>query len=1410
MVTLVLLLSWSVFAAKGTLPTRTSAGPPPGRAALATAPATAAYDWAEFHENPNLTGVASNSPITSANAGQLGVAWASDVYGAALDSPVVAYDATLGKTLAYIGTEPGNVFAIDMASGQTVWSTWLGSPIRSTPEESNGSLWIGTFVNPAVFKLNASTGAIDCSLPVVHGLEASPVIATPPGGIPTVYFGDNDAGTSGPLYAIDAANCHVEWQWSGYPVVSGTWAPLAYTFDANGVPLIVLGTSDPDCSIYAINAINGTELWRFQTYTGSACGDNDVGAGAAIGPPGSFGFAGGVAYVVSKLGITFALNLTTGREIWATDFNQILGATGPPRSSAALDGSNVVFGFAHGLVDLNAGTGSVVWSYRDPSGSEMISSPAIAGPLSSAVVTAGDVAGAFDVVSLATGTQLYTYQTAGFITASPAVSDGNILIASTDGFLYDFAVGGGNSVTLPTVAVDYPSSDATIANPNGSLAISGSAADAGGVAGVDVAVESGGPTGPWWDAASRSWSSGPIGNPAALASAGATASNWSLSFPIPSYGGTYTVTAYAISSSGQSSDPTAQSAFTVQPIATGPRLTVRPSDVGPGANFTVAGAGFAGSETVTYTLGSTTLGSVSADPSGAVPARVLTVPASEAFGLSTLTADQATSGEVATAPVDVENSWAQGGYNSTHTNFEPNDPNLYAHTNVGGGTWLELAWNFYAGAPIDGPPAIVNGVAYVADTAGVLYAVDLAYGGLLWNWNLPNGTVVDAGVAVDPAVGLAFVASTGGLLTAVSTATASQAWNASIGGSLSAPVFADGEVYVASALGTITALNESTGARIWNASLGSALTATPAVDPARHLLVEGEANGGLVALDASSGTPLWTRSLGGSLTAAPTIWAGTVLVGSTDDTVYAVSESNGSSIWTFATGGAVSDTGALVTKGTQHGQPEFVIGSGDGKLYFLAATSGQLLYSMSVGGTLIGVSSLDGVAVGDTSSGTVYAARTYGGVLAWNHQVGADLGGSTVWVDSALYFSAENGNLYAYTTFGQSPVATLPATTFAVGFNETGLPAGTIWSVSLNGTTESSGTSRVGFSEPNGTYPFTVLPPTGYHSSPSGGNVTVSGARVNVSVTFRALPPSEYAVSFSESGLPGGTDWSVTLNGTTNASTNPTVGFVEPNGSYSFSIGAVAGYVAHPASGSVNVSGTSVGTAITFAPSPSPGTMYPVTFDETGLPGGTIWSVAFNGTLESSSTSSIQFHETNATYTFLVGGVAGYTVTPRTGSIAVSGSAVNESVVFSAVPVPPTKFAITFTETGLPSGTNWSVTLNGSLRSSSTNALVFHEPNGTDSYTVGKVSGYSSNVTSGSVTVAGSAMSISLRFTSTSSGGGSSTSSGGLTTTDWLLIGIVLVIVAAVGVVFALRGRRRGGATAPRSEEVTPPPPKQT
>lgn len=154
---------------------------------------------------------------------------------------------------------------------------------------------------------------------------------------------------------------------------------------------------------------------------------------------------------------------------------------------------------------------------------------------------------------------------------------------------------------------------------------------------------------------------------------------------------------------------------------------------------------------------------------------------------------------------------------------------------------------------------------------------------------------------------------------------------------------------------------------------------------------------------------------------------------------------------------------------------------------------------------------------------------------------------------------------------------------YAVTFTETGLPSGTSWSLTLGGTQQSSATATSVFQEPNGTYSWTVAS-TGYRASPASGSITVSGAAQSQGVTFSILPAgSTYSVTFTETGLPTSTSWSVTFNGTQTSSSLNSIVFTSTNGtSLAFTVGAVAGYTASPASGTITVAGAAQSQGITF------------------------------------------------------------------------------------------------------------------------------------------------------------------------------------------------------------------------------------
>ena len=299
-----------------------------------------------------------------------------------------------------------------------------------------------------------------------------------------------------------------------------------------------------------------------------------------------------------------------------------------------------------------------------------------------------------------------------------------------------------------------------------------------------------------------------------------------------------------------------------------------------------------------------------------------------------------------------------------------------------------------------------------------------------------------------------------------------------------------------------------------------------------------------------------------------------------------------------------------------------------------------------------------------------------------------------------------------------------------------------------------------------------------YWSDHSSGAYVLTPHVRDSSPLTAALP---YWLRFIEIGLPAHTGWGFTHFSIPYATSEPTLyipGWSLAAGAFRYAVGTTPGYVPSPASGATTYSPvTNVTVTITFSKE------FSVNFSETGLPAGTTWDVKLNQTTDTNVTTatggSVDFAELNGTYSYIVGGVPGYHLSgmPYTGSQPVAGLPVTKTLVWVVY-----AYNVTFTETGLPSGTKWSIQVGDTLKSKAGASLVFPLGNGTYLYTVPTVSGYDSNVTASSVVVSGAVESVSITFTVAAS------TSSGLPTSVYIAVGVV-VVVALVAVVVLLRRR---------------------
>ncbi len=205
-----------------------------------------------------------------------------------------------------------------------------------------------------------------------------------------------------------------------------------------------------------------------------------------------------------------------------------------------------------------------------------------------------------------------------------------------------------------------------------------------------------------------------------------------------------------------------------------------------------------------------------------------------------------------------------------------------------------------------------------------------------------------------------------------------------------------------------------------------------------------------------------------------------------------------------------------------------------------------------------------------------------------NNVIGNFLAGNS---PNGIAYNSTGGILYV-TDFYSNSLALIQITypvTYPVEFTESGLSSGTVWTVLLNGKsfngesinkTLSSSGSTITFNLPNGSYSYSIQGISGYKANNYSGSVMVSGNTINIQITWTVIT---YPLTITQTGIPNGTEWSVTLTGTafngqyintTLSSTTNTVTFTVPNGTYSYKIHLPSGYQGTNLTGLTSVTGT--------------------------------------------------------------------------------------------------------------------------------------------------------------------------------------------------------------------------------------------
>lgn len=447
-----------------------------GQAVGAATAASPAQSWPMFGHDALHSSVTVDSALTSLTAPKLHVAWsrrAGTTPKSMAASPVVAFDAALQKTVVYGVNSAGSVEAVDADTGKVIWQATVPYGIAgpdqaqgdvSTPAIDGDTLYFGT--TAALVAMDATTGAIDCSfaIPVeppatLPGIiDSSPVVGHLDASGPVVFFGDkgqSEFNNGGHEWAVTGVGnthgaCQLAWTFDGWlkqtapNKLVGSWASPALVQDADGTWLLLMGSSDPDDAEYALNAVTGAIVWRFQTPPMGP--DHDVGAAATISPPGANGAPDGVVYVEGKDFIEFAIDLSTGRQLWSFDMGKDTGVNVDAVSSGALDGNTLYVPYAHWVYAFDASTGAVVWKANVGAGTFYSSS-------SIAVPAAGDPGDPVLLLGSTTGNVFAFDGTTGAVLAKVSLGSAVFASAAFYGATAFEADAGGSIVALTVLPV---------------------------------------------------------------------------------------------------------------------------------------------------------------------------------------------------------------------------------------------------------------------------------------------------------------------------------------------------------------------------------------------------------------------------------------------------------------------------------------------------------------------------------------------------------------------------------------------------------------------------------------------------------------------------------------------------------------------------------------------------------------------------------------------------------------------------------------------------------------------------------------------------------------------------------------------------------------------------------------------
>lgn len=340
--------------------------------------------WPMFMGNPQRTGLFIPTIGERGTMDSVTVKWKSNV--SSLTSAAIGNIDTDAEVEVVVGGTDGKVYALKGVDGTVKWSYSLGGIIStygSSPAigDIDGDSAIEIVIgaqNGKVYAIEGNGSTLLWSRTVRDEISSAPVIGDVDGNSSTIEV---VVGTKDSTKCLNGADGTVLWATpTGLPAGSDIYSsPAIGNIDTNTATIEVVVACN-DTSVYALNGIGGTVLWKAKTEAMGGGGTPPMLIFTpAIKDIDGDGTIEVVAYHIQGI---YCFNGTTGAQKWKNNGYGTLSGTGVNEATALADIDNdgrlEVLMRSGGVRALDEYAGTQLWSYVFPTHSNVGCNPVVA------------------------------------------------------------------------------------------------------------------------------------------------------------------------------------------------------------------------------------------------------------------------------------------------------------------------------------------------------------------------------------------------------------------------------------------------------------------------------------------------------------------------------------------------------------------------------------------------------------------------------------------------------------------------------------------------------------------------------------------------------------------------------------------------------------------------------------------------------------------------------------------------------------------------------------------------------------------------------------------------------------------------------------------------------------------------